>query len=582
MHLACRVLALRGALARQTEELDILHGEQEEQKQRLTLAMHYMEAANRRFSELFAGLPVACFTFDAEGRIHEWNRACETLYGWSSKKAIDRTLFETICDEVNEPSVRAMIERVFAGEAINGMEFEWRRKDRSRCLVLSHTFPLFGSDNTVIGAISANIDITERKQAEQNIQHANELLEARVEERTTELARANLVMRREVQERQRAEEQVRNLNAQLKTRLERMTALRHLDNAITASMDLNFTLEVLLDQVLSQLGVDAARVRLFCPHTNQLDCRAGQGFTVERAVHAELRLGVGLAGKACVERTTRVWQQGEPSDAIENALHEAEGFVNHLAIPLLAKGRIQGVLELFDRQSRFRDTEWQDFLETLARQAAIAIESANLFDDLQRSHVGLVLAYDATIEDWSRALDLKDRETEGHTQRVTHLTIRLAQRMGVPPADRVHFWRGALLHDIGKMGVPDSILLKPGKLTEEEWKIMREHPTYSYQMLAPIDFLRPALDIPYCHHEKWDGTGYPRGLKGEEIPLAARIFAITDVWDALRNDRPYHRGKEAEEVLEYLEKASGSHFDPNVVHHFIAMLREDMVSPKAA
>jgi putative nucleotidyltransferase with HDIG domain len=193
---------------------------------------------------------------------------------------------------------------------------------------------------------------------------------------------------------------------------------------------------------------------------------------------------------------------------------------------------------------------------------------------LQRSNLDLTLAYDATIEGWSRALDLRDKETEGHTQRVTEMTESLARTLGVEGETLLHVRRGALLHDIGKMGVPDAILLKPGPLTEEEWVIMRKHPTYAYEMLSPIAYLKPALDIPYCHHEKWDGTGYPRRLKGEEIPLSARAFAVVDVWDALRSDRPYRPRWPEEKVLEHIREQTGKHFDPHVVEAFFQLLKQ--------
>lgn len=184
----------------------------------------------------------------------------------------------------------------------------------------------------------------------------------------------------------------------------------------------------------------------------------------------------------------------------------------------------------------------------------------------------LTYAYDATIEGWARALDSRDHETEGHSRRVTEMTVRLARSLGVSDAEMVHVRRGALLHDIGKMGVPDSVLLKPGPLTEGEWTIMRRHPSLAYEMLAPIEFLHPALDIPYCHHEKWDGSGYPQGLTGEEIPLAARLFALVDVWDALSSDRPYRRAWEPERVLDHLHSLSGSHFEPRLVEAFLRLL----------
>jgi len=194
-----------------------------------------------------------------------------------------------------------------------------------------------------------------------------------------------------------------------------------------------------------------------------------------------------------------------------------------------------------------------------------------LLDDrtnIEQAHLQLLAAYDATIEGWSRAMDLRDKETEGHTQRVTILSEKLARQAGIKDEDLIYIRRGALLHDIGKLGVPDSILLKSDKLTGEEWAIMRNHPQYAYDMIHPIEYLRPALDIPYCHHEKWDGSGYPRGLKGEEIPLAARIFAIIDVWDALTSDRPYRMAWDKEKTMKYINEQSGKHFDPHIVELF--------------
>jgi HD-GYP domain-containing protein (c-di-GMP phosphodiesterase class II) len=215
------------------------------------------------------------------------------------------------------------------------------------------------------------------------------------------------------------------------------------------------------------------------------------------------------------------------------------------------------------------------FIEALAGQAANAIETSMLFEDLQRSRNELAIAYDETIEGWSRALDLRDKETDGHSRRVTELTMRIARKMGVPSNQLQHMRRGALLHDIGKVGVPDSILLKPGALTDDEWKIMRLHTVYAFNLLSPIQFLRPAMEIPYCHHEKWDGTGYPRRLKGEQIPVAARIFAVADVWDAIRSDRPYRQAWSHETSLKHIGSLAGTHFDPKVVEQFLELITSD-------
>jgi len=194
--------------------------------------------------------------------------------------------------------------------------------------------------------------------------------------------------------------------------------------------------------------------------------------------------------------------------------------------------------------------------------------------DLEATNRALTNAYDSTLEGWVRALDLRDRETEGHTRRVTKLTVELARRVGVPEDELVHVRRGALLHDIGKIGIPDAVLKKPGPLDEDEWKLMRQHPVWAHEMISAVDFLQPALDIPYCHHERWDGEGYPRGLAGESIPLSARVFAVIDVWDALRSDRPYSEAWDEDRVLAHLREQAGGQFDPAVVEEFLGMLAE--------
>ncbi|MBI3762231.1 MAG: PAS domain S-box protein [Chloroflexi bacterium] len=364
------------------------------------------------------------------------------------------------------------------------------------------------------------------------------------------------------------------LHEQTERSLERLAALRAIDNAISSSLDLRVTLNIFLDQVTVQLRVDAAAVLLLNPHTQILEYAAGRGFRSAAIAQSRLRLGEGHAGRAALERRTIVvgnLPEAE-SDRLLAPILAGEHFIAYFGAPLIAKGQIKGVLEIFHRVSLTPDPEWLDFLKTLGGQAAIAIDNAQLFDEVQRSNIQLTLAYDATIEGWSRALDLRDQETEGHTQRVTEMTLKLARAMGIGEAELVHIRRGALLHDIGKMGIPDRILFKNGPLTDGEWAVMRDHPVFAYQMLLPIAYLRPALDIPYCHHEKWDGTGYPRGLKGDTIPLAARIFAVADVWDALRSDRPYREAWPEEKVREYLRQQAGKHFDPNVAQAFLKIV----------
>ena len=226
---------------------------------------------------------------------------------------------------------------------------------------------------------------------------------------------------------------------------------------------------------------------------------------------------------------------------------------------------------------------WISSITTLAMLLAIAVVLLRQFYRLQLKTLKaeqdisakLRQAYDSTLEGWAKALELRDHETEGHCRRVTELSLEIAKAMGLNDEELVNVYRGALLHDIGKMGIPDSVLLKPDKLTEAEWKVMKQHPVYGRDMLEPINYLNRSIDIPYHHHEKWNGGGYPTGLKGEQIPLIARIFTVVDVWDALTSDRPYRKAWSGQEALSYLEQRADIDFDPEVVKSFKMVLLND-------
>jgi HD-GYP domain-containing protein (c-di-GMP phosphodiesterase class II) len=370
------------------------------------------------------------------------------------------------------------------------------------------------------------------------------------------------------------------LHEQTERRLQHLSALSVIDRAITSSFDLRFSLTTLLNQTIAELGVDAADVLLFNPGLQNLEFIAGSGFRTPAFEHAQLRLGEGYAGRAALDRIVfHVDNLAEQRDNPRLLKHLAEEqFVSYYGVPLIAKGQVKGVLEIFQRSQLAPDTEWLNFLKALAEQAAIAVDNASLFNSLQRTNTELRMAYDATIEGWSRALDLRDKETQGHTQRVMDMTVKLARAFALSDEELVHIRRGALLHDIGKMGVPDQILLKPGPLSDEEWLTMKKHPVFAYEMLSPIHYLRSALDIPYCHHEKWDGTGYPRGLKGEQIPLVARIFSVVDVWDALNSNRSYRLAWPEQRVREYIRAQAGNSFEPKVVK--MCMESGILVTPK--
>jgi PAS domain S-box-containing protein/putative nucleotidyltransferase with HDIG domain len=358
---------------------------------------------------------------------------------------------------------------------------------------------------------------------------------------------------------------------QIKQQLEKLAALHTIDKAITANTSLTQTLDVLLEQIIQHLKIDASDILLLEPLTLMLKYAAGKGFFYDGLAETALRIGQGFAGKVAMERRmlyisnlTDIWGHPGKSQSIGQ-----ESFVTYIGIPLIAKGQVTGVLELYHRSVLNPPPDWFNFLETVAEQAAIAIDDAALLTKLSLTNEELVSAYDQTLAGWAHALELRDYETKGHSERVVDLAVKLGRSMGLDEQELVQLRCGALLHDIGKMAVPDHILNKPGPLSEEEWVIMRKHPEFARQMLEPIQYLRNTMDIPYSHHERWDGSGYPRGLRGEDIPLAARIFAVVDVWDALGSDRPYRSAWNPKRVVEYLQEQGGREFDPRVVNSFL-------------
>lgn len=357
----------------------------------------------------------------------------------------------------------------------------------------------------------------------------------------------------------------------IQRQVRRFQALRAIDISISAGPDLQYTLGILLEQIMVQLNVGAVAILLHRKGTPVLEYCASRGFHTQAPLHAKSYIGRGFAGMAALtHKTIHIPDLSVNEDKGDQLLPlEAEGFKVYYGIPLIAKGQVKGVLEVFLRTPSSIDQERLEFLEALAGQAVIAIDNAFLFEQLQDSTTELSIAYDATLEGWAKALELRDRETEGHAHRVIEMTLQVADRIGISGEKLQHIRRGALLHDIGKMGIPDAILLKAGPLTPAEWEIMRQHPIHAYEMLKTIDYLTPALEIPYCHHEKWDGDGYPRGLKGKDIPLSARIFAIVDVWDALTSNRPYRPAWSEKKALQYIQRESGRHFDPEVVIAFL-------------
>ena len=358
-------------------------------------------------------------------------------------------------------------------------------------------------------------------------------------------------------------------------RLANIRALHEIDMAVSYHLELEKMLDVFLERLISRLGVDGADVFLIDEERSVLRFAHGKGIVTGEMDFRELPMegtipsSVASSGKP----------YSGPLDTSSNP--ECPRLKNLIdmkvkdyhAVPLETRGKILGVLETFDMMQIHRDSEWNDFLQMLAAQASLAIDVALMIDNLKDSNRKIAEAYDQTLEVLVGTLEMRDMNTKKHSRRVADLTVWLAEKMGASEEEIENMYRGALLHDIGKISIPDSVLLKEGPLSEDEWKVMKTHPTTAYEVLSQVEYLRPSLDIPYCHHERWDGSGYPRGLKGEEIPLAARIFAVVDVYDALTSDRPYRKAWSKEKTVEYLLENSGKLFDPAVIEKFLEILR---------
>lgn len=480
-----------------------------------------------RYQTLATISPVGIFRTDANGVTNYVNPKWCEISGRSYEEALGDGWLNAVHADDRDRVKEGWRESTRQKEG-SVADYRFVRPDGAVAWVMGHAAPETNSENQVIGYMGTITDITERKRAEEKVQR----------------------------------------------QIQRLEALHRIDMAITAGLEMNLSLGLLLDQLRSLLAVDASVILLLEPHTRLLRYAVSRGFHTDAVQQSELPLGIGHAGRAALERRMiHIYDLiSNPDEQTRTMSLAAEEFKSYVAIPLIAKGQVKGVLEIFQRSPLSSEREWLSFTETLANQAAITIDNAQLFEGMQKSNMELMTAYDATIAGWSHALDLRDKETEGHTQRVTEISVQLARKMGIDPQELVHIRRGALLHDIGKLGVPDHILLKPGKLTEAEWEIMRQHPAYALDMLTPISHLQPALNIPYCHHERWDGTGYPQRLKGEQIPLSARLFSIVDVWDALGSDRPYRKAWHKEKILEHIRTETGRHFDPQVVDAFLRLI----------
>ncbi|MGE5073825.1 MAG: GAF domain-containing protein, partial [Anaerolineae bacterium] len=345
---------------------------------------------------------------------------------------------------------------------------------------------------------------------------------------------------------------------------------------ISETLQLNVTLERIAAHAKELFRARTCAVYVPEPGTTHLRAIAALGPFAEEIKASTVAPGSGVLGSIARQRRGEIVNNigNDPRAVLVPGTEDIP--IEHLmGVPVLRSGELDGLIAVWrigaGEEFSVADLE---FLSSLAGQVGVAIQNARLFEHLQRSNQELSKAYDTTLEGWARALEMRDKETSGHSRRVTDLTLRLARRLGLPEVELTHIRRGVLLHDIGKMAIPDVLLKKNGPLTDDEWVDMRKHPRYAFDLLYPIAYLRPALEIPYAHHENWDGTGYPRGLSGTEIPLSARMFSVVDVYDALLYDRPYRKAWPRRKVLDYIREQSGIKFDPEIVDAFLALVQE--------
>jgi len=475
------------------------------------------EEERRTLSHAIEQSPVSIIITDTTGAIEYVNPKFTQASGYTRDEAIGQTPRLLKSNETSSDEYRKLWDTISQGETWRG-EFHNKRKDGTLYWEWASISPVLDDNGRVAHFVAVKEDITDRKQSEEALAHRLAELEA-----------------------------VGEISAALRTTQDRF--------------DLQ---SVILDRLFELLRADGAAfaMRDSTSYETELESAIGLMATARRARFAT---GEGVSGHVVL---TGEFHRDPAADlGVALARPEWRGRTRALVCaPLIAQTERIGVLWL-SRPEPFSDHEAR-LIAAIADIAANAIKRATLMEQSQRDALNLALAYEDTIEGWSRALDLRDHETEGHSLRVTDLTVRLAQEAGLPEDEIAHVRRGALLHDIGKMGVPDSILLKPCPLNAAELAIMRRHPVHAYNMLGPIAYLRPALDIPYRHHEKWDGTGYPDGLRGDAIPFAARLFAIVDVWDALTSDRPYRAAWTPDQALAYIHEQRGRHFDPDTVDLF--------------
>ncbi len=493
-----------------------------------------LQESEERFRTIIEQMNEGLVLLDERGTILEWNPAVEKLSEVPRPQAIGRPIWEVQYRLIDPQQQRPKDLHRFQERVIqllrspeqNSSEWDFSTSNREQHILEQNLFPIRTNQGQRCGIMIR--DVTTQKQAQQRIQ----------------------------------------------LQLEKLKSLREIDVGITSRIPIQESLDNIAEHAIQHLRMDGVRLLGYDAAQNRLLRLSDAG--LQNFSTAPFSDNNYSAPAWDVIRYCQRVYCPFPSEAI------ADGFRTYIGVPILSSEHPLGVLEAFFTSDFIADQEWMDYFETLAGQAAIAIDANRLISNLQLSNQELNTAYEATIAGWSRALELRDKETKGHSERVTQMASELAERIGLSAEEMTHFRRGVLLHDIGKMGIPDSILLKPGPLSDDEWMIMRQHPILGREMLKDIPYLQPALDVPYYHHERWDGSGYPHGMRGEQIPLSARIFAVVDVWDALISDRPYRLGLAAGEVCLFFRQQAGKSFDPAVTAAFLSMLHEKGICPNPA
>ncbi len=476
----------------------------------------------KKLSSVVAQTADNVYICDKNGVIEYVNHAFEEVTGYTKEEVVGQTPRLLKSDRHSRAFYKNLWDTVLAGKVFRSQLIN-RKKNGQLYYELKTITPIKDAQGNITHLVSTGRDITELKQAED-------------------------AMRRQVKE---------------------LEALAGVSAALRAAHTLDDMLPLLLDETLRALHSEAGGISIYDPATDLICPLVGRGW------FASIKQTPFMSGDGI---SSHVFTSGEVYNSHEFASDPLIRFSHPsqipagwggVCVPIRTEQEICGIMFVSVQSPRELMDEEVRLLTTLAEIAGNAVHRMRLHEKTMLQAEELTLAYDRTLEGWSHALELRDQETAGHTQRVTNLTVGLARALGVDESELAFVRWGALLHDIGKMGIPDSILLKTGRLTKEEWAIMRLHPQFAYDMLSPIAYLRSALDVPYCHHERWDGTGYPRGLVGEQIPLSARIFAVVDVWDALCSDRPYRKAWPKKKVLAYIRQQAGYYFDPDVVRVFL-------------